>query len=713
MSKVYVGSSYYPPHHQPDDWARDLDRMHSTGLDTIRTGELLASWDRIEVDREVYDFSWLDRIFDLAEERDMQILLGTGTSCPPIWMLDRYPDLQVVSSEGTPYPTATTWSWACKNNPGFKVEAERWLRLLAERYGHRPALLGWQLDNEPGFPFVARQGSTMETFCYCHHTEAEFRHWLTKRYGSTEALSEAWRWDPTNHRYSMWSQVRAPRTRPSQWGVMTAWLDWRNFVAEDLAGHIAWQHRLLKQLTPDLPTSVNGFIWSRHDPFGILIGQDMWRLARAVDAVGYDYYPGIGKRHLKSPEYGGMFLDYASSSARWAGKTFWLSEIESGPINGWALGPDHYTTPSDIARINVDGLGSGAQLMLYQGYREWNCIPIHWGALVDLEGQPTSRLDTAAEFAHAFARHSELLTGAVPVQADIAILHAWDNAAAHEGMGSAAALLAAVEGVYRSFAGTGYTVEFVSFDELSELHAKLLVLPQTVLVSEAAGQAIADFVANGGHLVTFAKVAMLDDRGWYWNVRPGAGLSNVLGVRELEVETASGPVQISVPAHPDLPGWAGGELTGGWQWQSLATLDSKAQILGTHEWGAPAIVRHPFGAGAGWSIGTHLTGTDDFTSWSDFMAAIARAAGATPLLEAAHASDGLPRTFAHLRRLGQSGLASVTTTAPHPVEARLKVSCARATDLVSGAAQVASDGEVLVQLPARGSRLLILEGLHG
>ena len=123
LGGIRIGSSYYPPHHEPKDWVTDLDRMQDAGFDTIRTAELLASWDRIEIDRERYDFSWLDRLFDLAEARDIGIVLGTGTCCPPIWMLDRYPDLQVVSSEGVPYPTATGWSWACKDNPGMNSKA--------------------------------------------------------------------------------------------------------------------------------------------------------------------------------------------------------------------------------------------------------------------------------------------------------------------------------------------------------------------------------------------------------------------------------------------------------------------------------------------------------------------------------------------------------------------------------------------------------------
>ena len=407
--RILFGASYYPPHHDRDDWARDMDLMADAGLTIVRTAELLASWDRIEVARGRWEFEWLDTLFDLAAERGMQLLLGTGTCAPPVWMAEAWPDLQVVSRDGVQYPIATSWSWACKDHPGYLEEVERWIGQLTERYGDRPELIGWQVDNEPGHPFVEREGRSAEMFCYCAHTEARFRDWLRDRYGSPEGLSDAWRWDPTNHRYSAWSQVRAPRSTPTEWGVLTAYLDWRRFIAGSVADFIRWQHDLLKAATPALPTMTNVFIWSRHDPFGVRIAMDPWRLAPTTDVIGYDIYPGIGRREYVQPEYVGMHLDFARSSALAHGRRFWLPGIESGPINGFILGPDRWTDAADIRRLNVDGIGAGAEVVMYQGYREWDCIPIHWGALADLEGEPTERLGAAASIASASARAGDLM----------------------------------------------------------------------------------------------------------------------------------------------------------------------------------------------------------------------------------------------------------------------------------------------------------------
>lgn len=713
FEQLRFGSSYYPPHHDPGDWPRDLDRMVEAGLNTIRTAELLASWDRIEVAPHRYDFGWLDQIFDLAGERGIKVLLGTGSCCPPIWMASAYADLQVMSRDGVPYPTASTWGWACKDHPGYRDEVERWVRDLAERYGQREELLGWQIDNEAGFPFVARDGKGMDWYCYCPNTERAFRLWLRDRYPTPQALSDAWRWDPTNHRYSDWSEIRPPRSLPMEWGPVTAWLDWRRFLADDLADWIGWQRDLLGQLTPAVPTSTNGFIWSRHDPFGVRMAQDPWRLARRVDAIGYDLYPGIDRRFLDQPEYVGMFLDYARSSARRSGAEFWLPELESGPINGWVLGPDYATTGADIVRMNAEGLGAGATVLLYQGYREWNCIPIHWGALVDLQGQPTERLTAAGAVARSTQPEADLLLNADCPPAPVAILHDFDNAVVVSGMGAGDVLLEAVTGAYRAFAGAGFPVDFVSYSDLDVLDCNLLVLPFTMVLPEAAGQAIARYVETGGHLLTFAKTAMLQGNGWYWNIRPGAGLHRVLGVREQHVEAVLQPVPVQLPASARLPGWGGGSVSGDLIAQSFVVGEG-AEVLGTTTGGAAVLTRHAYGSGAAWAVGTHLDVAcarrpDEGTA--ALLAAIAESAGGRRLLEATLATDGLPRLFARLRISGARGLATVTSTADNPTTGRLLVTASAATDLMTGE-KLNLDGDGLpISLEPRGTRMLLLEGL--
>ena len=709
---IRFGASYYPPQHDRDDWARDLDFMAEHGLTVVRSAELLTSWDHIEVARGRWDFEWLDTLFDLASERGMQILLGTGSETPPVWMAEEWPDLQVVSRDGVQYPIASSWSWACKDHAGYLAEVERWVGQLLERYGSRPELLGWQIDNEPGHPFVEREGRSAEMYCYCEHTEARFREWLQQKYGTPEALSDAWRWDPTNHRYSSWSQVRAPRSTPSEWGVVTGYLDWRRFIAARVAEFIGWQHDLLKAGTPDLPTMTNVFIWSRHDPFGVRIAQDPWRLAQQVDAIGYDVYPGIGRREYEQPEYVGLHLDYARSSAIVHDREFWLPEIESGPISGFILGPDRWTDAADITRLNVDGIGAGADLILYQGYREWDCIPIHWGALADLEGQPTERLTTAAKAARAAAVRPELAIGATAARARVAILHDFDNGAVCTGLGAMDMLLEAIVGVYRAIAGGGYEVEFVSFAELDKLECEFLVMPFTVLLPGEGASAIDDFVRRGGHVLAFAKAAMLDGRGWYWHRRPGGGLDEVFGARETRIDVVEGPVRVDVPAGPQLPGWSGGTVSGAWHRQALET--STAEVIGRFEDGTPALTVARHGDGTAWLAGTHLdVGVARYgePATSQLLAAIAHATVGAPLFRADPGSDGLPRLWVRLRRSGSEGLLSITTTDRAGGSVSIDVDVSGARDLLSGDTFDTDADHLTVHVPPMGARLIHLEGI--
>src|SRR5581483_8999098 len=242
-----LGSSYYPPFHTRADGERDTAKMVAAGFNLIRTAELLASWDYIEPRRGEPDWSWLDRIFELANQHRLQILLGTGSCCPPIWMLEQYPDLQRVSREGVPYPTNTVWGWACVNHPGLRDEVARYVNLLVERYGHNPALFGWQIDNEIGqhtaFNEGIRRGPRRYAYyCYCDHCARLFREWLKAKYQEIDALNEAWAWDPTHHRYYDWHQTQPPRSMPAEWGNGTAWFDFRSFVHRSHTHFIQFQH---------------------------------------------------------------------------------------------------------------------------------------------------------------------------------------------------------------------------------------------------------------------------------------------------------------------------------------------------------------------------------------------------------------------------------------------------------------------------------------
>ncbi len=709
-----LGASYYPPHHDPADWPRDVANMAAAGMNCIRSAELLASWDYIEKVRGAPDWSWLDALFDESHVRGVKILLGTGSCNPPIWLLDLYPDAQIIDREGRPFPTGTVWGWACRNHPGYRAEVERYLRLLLARYKDHPALWAWQIDNEPGFPFVTRRGEEHPRLHdYNPHTATAFRAWLEAKYGNLDALNVAWRWDCTHHQYSSWAQVQPPRSMPQEWGVVTSWLDWRTFLNENMAAFIGWQHALIKEHDREHPTMTNIFAPSGRD---VEMALDVWRMADQADAIGYDLYPGIirepgGKPHLhEAPEYISMFLDIGRSSAIHAGREFWLPELESGPINGWALGPDYTTTPQDITRYNLEALAHGAKAILYQGYREWPCIPIHWGALADLRGRLTGRYHAAAAINRMVNEHASFFLKAQPPRAEVALYTDTRNEMLLHGMGANDLLRRCVRGAYSTFWRAGHPVEFADSAALQkgDLPYKLIVLPCAMLIDEPTGAALRAFVERGGTLLAFAKGAWVDGRGWSWDEQPGAGLSALFGVQAGEIErSADCAIHLGEDETFGASGLAS-PAAGYWHRQPLDAAEG-GEITARFADGSGAIVRRHVGAGQAIYVGTHLDAAAlAEPSAAALLLALGESAGITRPLELINTP---PAIDAHLLQLNGQRLIILTNNGSEEVRARVRLPGApvvAAAELLRGGAVVCDPTGCALSIPAwDGAAVLI------
>ncbi|MGD9148602.1 MAG: beta-galactosidase trimerization domain-containing protein, partial [Anaerolineae bacterium] len=306
------------------------------------------------------------------------------------------------------------------------------------------------------------------------------------------------------------------------------------------------------------------------------------------------------------PFYTSLQLDYARSPALHADKPFWLPEIESGPIGEWVLGPTHATTARDIRRHGLDSIAHGAKMMLYQGYREWDPLPLHWGALVDLNGEPTERYHEAARLSQVVLSHEALFLEAHPVRSQIGILVDQCNAIACQGMGAGAYLLQAIKGLYSAYWSQGYGVEFITPELLAEGKGagyRLLLMPFLMLVTPACARAVKDFVAGGGTAVAFAKCGMLDDRSWYWRDRPG-GLTDLFGATETCITKAEA---VTLAPEPNTPVFDGisKPLRGHWHRQDFA-LDGDAEVLARYPDGAPGVTLKQHGQGRALLFGTHF-----------------------------------------------------------------------------------------------------------
>lgn len=599
MHKPIYAAGYYPLAHDPSDWERDLKNMKDAGITLIRTAEIFCGWDQLEPEQGKFEFEWLDKFFDLCGENEMHILLGTGTATPPYWLHERYNNVNIVDNTGKAYPNNVSYSWACLNHPGYREEAKLYIETIVNRYKNHPSLYAYQIHNEIGFPFMPHAGGSMSVYCYCSHCRAKYKKWLAERYDhDIDKLNYAYSWNATHTRYQNFQQVEPPEAAPSAWSSLTRWIDWRTFWMEEVADFVKWQNDIIKTSDKKHPTCTNTFFMKSQDPFGVLMGLDPFKIAKNVDVIGFDIYPGSGNKADRKPEFSSMCLDMSRSAAQAAGKDFWLLETESGPINGWVMGPDRNVTGSDIWRNNFDAIGHGCKLNLYQGFREWDYQPIHWGGLVDLDGQRTKRYYDALEIGRTLHKIEEIVQKGHAQKPKAAIMISSENAIIMQGIGQESFLVKAVSGAYKAFWNCEIPVDFITPQLIADGKAKdykLIYTPLMAQVKKKTADMLVAFVADGGTLLGSARLGMLGERGWLNHTIPCFGLRDVFGISSFEAES-----NIS----PEL-NYKDCKYTGCWHREYIETLAEDVKVMAEFADGTPAITSHNYGKGMACYIATH------------------------------------------------------------------------------------------------------------
>lgn len=152
--------------------------MQQIGVKLVRLAEF--AWCRLEPREGEFDFAWLDEAVALFAARGIEVVLCTPTSCPPMWLYEKHPEIVHVEKDGT-LTNLGIRSHRCVTNPTFLQYADRITIEMAKHYADNPAVVGWQIDNE------------LEAyFCYCEHCIQKYRAWLQRKYGTIEALNKAY-----------------------------------------------------------------------------------------------------------------------------------------------------------------------------------------------------------------------------------------------------------------------------------------------------------------------------------------------------------------------------------------------------------------------------------------------------------------------------------------------------------------------------------------
>ena len=227
VSAPMVGVAWYPEQWPEARWDQDLALMQRAHIGFVRIAEF--AWSNIEPREGDFQLDWLDRAIRAAERHGIKVVIGTPTAAPPAWLTATYPNVLRTRADGMRDKHGGRHQ-ANNFDPKFRTLVARVVTRMAQRFGRDPAVIGWQIDNEPG-------GDDYST-----GTRTQFQAWLKRRYGTLDQLNARWTTAYWSQTYSDWSQL-APPTGEGNPGLMLAW---RLFLSDSNRGYLRDQRDIVR-----------------------------------------------------------------------------------------------------------------------------------------------------------------------------------------------------------------------------------------------------------------------------------------------------------------------------------------------------------------------------------------------------------------------------------------------------------------------------------
>ncbi|PTA69667.1 beta-galactosidase [Deinococcus arcticus] len=534
---LLLGSCDYPEHVPQDRWAPYAAQQRALGLSYVRLAEF--AWSRLEPAPGQYEWAWLDEAVETSAAQGLKVVLCTPTATPPAWLVRAHPEMLAYDAQGRvrEFGSRRHYDFA---SPVYREHSRRITRALAERYGQHPAVAGWQTDNEFGCHATSRS--------YGGASAGRFPEWLREKYGTLDALNDAWGNVFWSMEYSDWAQVRPPNltvTEPNPSHL----LDYARFASGLIAEFQAEQVTLLRELSPGRFITHNFMIFES--------GFDHYEVARGLDFASWDNYP-TGMLEFFAPPGVNEALKTRYARTGHPDLVGFNHDLYRGVVGRgvWAVGKD--STPQPTAHSPQPGFW----------VMEQQCGPVNWAPYNALPAPGATALWTAQAWAHGAdtvsyfrwraatmaqeVMHSGLLrhdetpspghaeVGALdqtqfplgPVPAKVALLHDYESLWLYDAQPHAAGLSYWAQTVtyYSALRSLGADVAVVHADADLSGYA-VVVAPAVTLVGPERAARWAAAMEGGAHLVCGPRTAFRTPGGGTWEGGQFGPLSDLLGAR--------------------------------------------------------------------------------------------------------------------------------------------------------------------------------------
>ena len=496
-----VGVCYYPEHWDQSLWADDLRRMLGSGITVVRIAEF--AWSLFERTEGVFTLDVFDPFLDLCEKMGMKVIFGTPTATPPAWLTETYPEVLNCDITGVKYRHGMRRHYNY-NSPVYWEKCEIIIGKIAQHYGRHPAIIGWQIDNE--------LNCEKDEF-YSDADSAAFRAFLKEKYGTLDALNDAWGTVFWSQTYTDWEQIFVPRPAPHAAYNPHLHLDYLRFVSRSCLDFCAMQAKILRMhIAPDAFITTNGM-------FGHMDNHAMTR--ESLDLYTYDSYPnfafGLDVKNLEGDLLRDRWSSMKLTNVRSVCPHFGIMEQQSG-AGSWTSRMDNpMPRPGQMTLWALQSVAHGADFVSFFRWRTCTFgTEIYWHGILGYDNRDNRHMGELRDFAAKMKRLAPVC-GADYV-AEVALVRDYDNIYDSElDRWHGSVIRQSEDAIFEASQlrhtplDMLYLQPYTTLEDLKKY--KALILPHASIMTREKADLLESYVRQGGVLVIGCRSGYKDEHG--------------------------------------------------------------------------------------------------------------------------------------------------------------------------------------------------------